>query len=1282
MAQGIVEIDGRMIATPVQRELRKIAADLRRWRLLRRLMACWVALGLLAVVLSAVFYFTGFAVPFAAPLLVLAGLGIAALVWRERDEEQLLREAARQIEQDDPQLNSLLLAALEQSPDPETGRLSFLQLRVIREALDANRRSPWSEKMLRHVRFAQAVHCVALAFFLAAVWSVAMARGNSAARSLRLAAGGLDISPGNVEVERGSSLAIMARFPDDAIPAKVSLTIQKAGGSTQTIDLMRSLGDPLFGGTLPEVTENLTYTVSYEGKKSPAYQVTVFDYPELTGSDAQLDYPAYTKLEPKVFQDTRRISAVEQTKVDYSYRFNKPLARAELVNRDGRKIAITNEPSGTWKSHFTLQESGTYSLVLRDEAGRTNKLPMEFHFTALTNAEPKLKFLAPRGDQRVSPLAEVEFVAEVEDDFGLQGYGIAYQVADRDAGVMLTLSQAGTNYLGKQSFRQTVAFETLGLEPGDLVTYYLWADDTGPDGTVRRSASDIYFVDIRPFDEIFREGQGDASSQSEQQQQQQGNQSPSQQLAELQKEVVSATWNLQRRVSGNLPTKQFKSDAEVIEESESEALNMLQQIKSRMSGGSERDTRLVANVEADLKKAIGNLQEAAENGSKESLGPALAAEKAAYQGILRMQAREFEVNRSRQQGGGGGGSNANQRQLDELEFNQEENRYESESQASAMPQGEQRETLQVLNRLKELARRQEDMSERLKELQAALNEAKTEQEKEELQRQLKRLQEEQQQIVEDLDEVRQRMSRPENQSRMAETQQQLEQTRQQARESAQEMREGDVGQALSSSTRAERDLKEMSDKLRKSTSKQFSDEMRRMRDQARDLEKREQQIAEKLDRMKEGPQQRPLSETGPRQELLDQLNQQRNTLTNLLQNMRDVTEKAEASEPLLSRQLYDTIRKSSQTQPEKALELATQLVERNFLPDAEKIEERAGQAVKEIKTGVEKAAQDLLGDDAAALRAASAELDKLADKLEQEIASQSGVGTNSLAGAGQPSDQASTNRVAGGGGRGGERREQNESGERQPGTGEANDGQREPGEGGLAGNSRGERQPENAERSGQAGQQGQGEGQPGNGQGERQVAQNNSEQPGQRGQGQGEGQAGQPGEGQGEGDQAGGQPSPGNRGGARGGDGNRGNRLASNFGGNRGGRTPGGGFEGPLTGTDFTQWADRLRDVEEMLEPAELREDAARVLDRARAIRGEYKRHAQPPQWDLVRHEVLQPMRVLQTRISEELARRQSTTPLGPIDRDPVPAKFTELVSKYYENLGKTGGTTNAPVTR
>jgi len=79
------------------------------------------------------------------------------------------------------------------------------------------------------------------------------------------------------------------------------------------------------------------------------------------------------------------------------------------------------------------------------------------------------------------------------------------------------------------------------------------------------------------------------------------------------------------------------------------------------------------------------------------------------------------------------------------------------------------------------------------------------------------------------------------------------------------------------------------------------------------------------------------------------------------------------------------------------------------------------------------------------------------------------------------------------------------------------------------------------------------------------------------------------------------------------------------------------------------------------------------VRERIRAQRVDFKRHSKEPQWDLVRTQVMKPLVEVRQRLEEELAKRDNREAMVPIDRDPVPGRFSELVRKYYENLGKSG---------
>jgi hypothetical protein len=98
-----------------------------------------------------------------------------------------------------------------------------------------------------------------------------------------------------------------------------------------------------------------------------------------------------------------------------------------------------------------------------------------------------------------------------------------------------------------------------------------------------------------------------------------------------------------------------------------------------------------------------------------------------------------------------------------------------------------------------------------------------------------------------------------------------------------------------------------------------------------------------------------------------------------------------------------------------------------------------------------------------------------------------------------------------------------------------------------------------------------------------------------------------------------------------------------------------------------------------MIDIPELRNEVARVRDRARAMRQELKRHSKSPQWPLVKEQISGPLFEVRNRVAEELARREKSDSLVPIDRDPVPTKYSELVRRYYEKLGSEDGAAGTP---
>jgi hypothetical protein len=1321
--------------------------------------------------------------------------------------------AARVIEARHPELKGLLKTAVQQCPDAE-GRFHFLQQHVIDDAITHGVRHPW-DRCVPAWRLAGWMTGPLIALVL--MVSAFRLSLSTSTRTSQSVAGmgpkplfsGVEVTPGDAVMERGSSLVVLARF--GKAPAQgAELVVSSSGEAERRSTLVRSLADPVFGGRVAELTKDLTYRVEYAGSRTRNFTVKLYDLPRLDRADVRVEFPEYTRMPVKEVRDTRRLSAVEGSRMTWQFHLNKPVQSAVLMARGKATnrielAALANSATLTW-SNAVLATNVTYELRLTDSDGRTNKVPAQLVLEALPNRVPELKLASPRGDLHPSPLEEIPFEGTIWDDFGVAAFGIAVT----RPGAETAFLELGRDVPGreKRSFRHVLRLEEYGVKPDQLIAWFTWMDDIGPDGVLRRTTGDLYFAEVRPFDEVFREAQGGGGEGGDAESGGGGGEGrdPGGKLAELQKQIINATWKLQRdrgskpgatggssktsgssapaatpRSSQNAPgalrefrslmlpmkagvfaqtapgsdsdsapaprrptrrpgtrgatnetttgggaaalprggTGRFEDDLKAVRDGAEQAL---QQARESMDQAQSPESRkLWQSAIAAMEKSLASLDDSLK--SPQALAEALVQEQAAYQTLLQLRARETEVtrgrNRSRGQGQGGA---ANQRQIDQLDLNQSENRYETQRSAASQQTAERKTQLQVLSRLQELARRQQDVNERLKELQASLQEARSTEERAELQRRLKRLEEEQRQMLSDMDEVQQRMNRPEAQSQLAQSRQELEQAREDLQNAAQATSDGRVSQALASGRRSGERLEKMRDDLRKESSSAFSEELKQLRNETRDLQRREAEIANQLRNLGQADTKakRLTDSSGPSEALMRQLAEQKRSLTNVVNRATQISEQSETSEPLLSRQLYDTLRTFQQNDPgsvsrvqeqllqsgeltrglndrlqeisgrdgARAVEATEELVRQGLGARAGVAEQEARKGIDALKTGIERAASRVLGDDTEALRLAAEELDALSGELEREVkdARRREPGQGGETAAAQPGRD----------GKGADADSKSGQGEpREPGDSQ--------GTGEAAGASTGtEPRDPSAARNGRQGagrdrDQAQAGGRPSTSPGESpgQSPGDDQAQGQGQGQGRGRGQQGQSNAGQtagggraGEGDRTGepqAQPGQAGRGGRRGGAngtnrgeggdaagldlGNFAGSDSERGGGGRGGG--GGGYVGPLTGNDFAPWADRLRDAEDLVDVPELRSDLARARERARLARLEWRREGKKPDWAVVELQVLKPLVEVRRQIREELGRRNTQDPLAPVDRDAVPTRFAEQVRRYYETLGR-----------
>jgi hypothetical protein len=102
------------------------------------------------------------------------------------------------------------------------------------------------------------------------------------------------------------------------------------------------------------------------------------------------------------------------------------------------------------------------------------------------------------------------------------------------------------------------------------------------------------------------------------------------------------------------------------------------------------------------------------------------------------------------------------------------------------------------------------------------------------------------------------------------------------------------------------------------------------------------------------------------------------------------------------------------------------------------------------------------------------------------------------------------------------------------------------------------------------------------------------------------------------------------------------------------------------------EWVEKLGDVQDILDDPEMRDSAGQIKDDVKEMIRDLKRNSKVPTQETIKNYVINPLGELNTRVEDELTRLgDDQQKLVPIDKDPVPEAYSELVQKYYEKLGE-----------
>ncbi|HUG43458.1 MAG TPA: DUF4175 family protein, partial [Acidobacteriota bacterium] len=504
----------------------------------------------------------------------------------------------------------------------------------------------------------------------------------------------ISVEPGAVTVAERADLEIRAYLQGFEAQNVRLLTQHSNQTRWDQLEMVPEMASSQFSFLIFDVREPFDYFVEAAGIRSDTFRVEVSEIASIDSLEISLHFPSYTGMDP-VTQEDGNIRALKGTRAEVRLTTDIPVHEANLRFDSGAEIIMDAESERVWTGTFRIERDDYYRAHLVSAEGVRTPASDEFSIEVLQDQPPSISFREPGRDRKVTNIEEVFTEVAAQDDFGLRKLQLFYSINGAPVASVPLASPRGS---GQTTASYTFHLEEFDLAPGDFVSYYARAEDN-----VSSAVTDIYFLEVMPFDLQFFQSQqaGMPGAEGEQ----------GLDLVRRQKQIVVATFSLVNE-RGRYSGEEFQEN--------SLTLGLLQQrLRDQTGTIAERITRREAAIsQPRFQKMAEYLQQAIEfmkpaEAALNQVNPegALPHEQTALQALMRAESLLTEMQVSMSENPGEGGATAQDlADLVDLELDKTKNQYET-LQQNRQQQADQ--TLdEAVEKLKELARRQEREVER------------------------------------------------------------------------------------------------------------------------------------------------------------------------------------------------------------------------------------------------------------------------------------------------------------------------------------------------------------------------------------------------------------------------------------------------------------------------------------------------------------------------------------------------------------------------------------------
>ncbi len=521
----------------------------------------------------------------------------------------------------------------------------------------------------------------------------------------------ITVEPGNATVAKGGDEMITANLRGFQ-SARVELLVRPADSTAWTHLPMTADSSGAYAFRLFDIGSKTQYSVEANGVRSSTYTLDVSNLPFVKQIDLQYRYPAYTQLPPSDVDSTGDIAALKGTVVRIRVAPTVPTNGGRVIVENGDTLKLVPSDDGKLMAMLRVDKPGFYKVELQGPDGRMVTGSLNYTIDVLPDRPPTIQFTKPGRDTKVLSVDEVYTEVRAQDDYGVAKVDLHFSV---NGGADQTMSlHDGTKAIKDISAGYTFMLEGMKLEPGDVVSYYAHATDNNAVTGAQGASTDIYFLQVRPYENDYRQQQGGGGGGGGG-----GQQNDANQLSQTEREIIAATFKTARD-SSQTDKKSLDENLATLRLSQQRLREQTSQLASRLveRGIAQGDSNWnkIAQI---LPKAAAEMDTAEKDLTKGSPTSALQPEQRALAQLQRAEAvfHEIQVSMGGGGGGGGGGNRTDAQDLAdifELQKDKLRNQYETVQRGQQEQQQQQADNQvdETAEKLRQLAARQQQENER------------------------------------------------------------------------------------------------------------------------------------------------------------------------------------------------------------------------------------------------------------------------------------------------------------------------------------------------------------------------------------------------------------------------------------------------------------------------------------------------------------------------------------------------------------------------------------------